>query len=324
MTMVLERPAEDVAEPELSPRVRAVVDQLLAEDAFGPGLEAGLQDAIESQELLPAATVHVCSASDTDERWVALRDEDFGEALDAFDSTKSLTFERWITRERILVKLGFTDARSLAMGSLTDLVYMLQVGVGGRRVRDLGLLVVYSHEVSMDGHHGGRKRVPIADIDAFVDQWANAIVQLSTSHSHQGYTEGDQQSDDLLGPMLRAPIADIRQWATKLAERLENDERVPFLIWSGFRRAIEPLILATPAGAALELKTTLAREVAELAEAQLSSAELVGAIAGALQWRPPKELENVKAALKTGTQRPRLKGGQSCLFLEVGSARVVL
>ena len=46
------------------------------------------------------------------------------------------------------------------------------------------------------------------------------------------------------------------------------------------------------------------------------SEELVAAIAGALQWRHPAALERVKEGLAKGG-RPRIKGRESCLFLEI-------
>jgi hypothetical protein len=64
----------------------------------------------------------------------------------------------------------------------------------------------------------------------------------------------------------------------------------------------------------------LAQEIASLVEQDVKD-QLPDALIRALQWRPPEQLEQVKQAViesQARGERPRLRGRESCLFLEVG------
>jgi hypothetical protein len=63
--------------------------------------------------------------------------------------------------------------------------------------------------------------------------------------------------------------------------------------------------------------------VADAVEKNLDRGQLVEAIAGALQWRSGERLEAVKQRLDAG-EKPRIRGRESCLFLEAGEEVVVL
>jgi hypothetical protein len=161
------------------------------------------------------------------------------------------------------------------------------------------------------------------DVPDLVAQWVESIVALATAHDHEARSRADHTTDDLLRPLMSAPIADLRAFAVALTTQLRADQRVPFLIWSGFERVIAPLVKLSPEGEILELREQLANEVAELVEKDLDRAQLVQAIAGALAWRDPKALTAIKSGIEAGA-KPKLRGRESCLFLEVGSALVVL
>jgi hypothetical protein len=213
---------------------------------------------------------------------------------------------------------GGWTVRDHVVGAVDTMVKVGWWHIGCKPIRTLALLLEYA-----DQHPGrGSKRVPM-DNDAMVSKWVESIVGLSTGHSHAAHTAADHETDEMLLPMLSAPIAQIRTFAVKLGEALERDERVPFMVWSGYRRIVEPLILKSQDGEVLELKKQLASEIAEMTERGLDRAELVQAIAGALQWRNPNSLARVKGALEAG-EKPKIKGRESCLFLEVGGEMVVL
>jgi hypothetical protein len=222
--------------------------------------------------------------------------------------------------EEIPALLAKLDARELTVGSLDMLVRVAQGCIAMEKVRSLALLLAYADTCNGMGRS---KRMPIADMDGLVEKWTDVIVGLSTAHEPERHTRADEQTDDLLGPLLVAPIGQVRDFARRLAERLESDKRVPFMVWSSFKRVVLPLILKGPDGSTIELKTTLAREIAELVEQDLPRADLITAIAGALQWRASAALERVKAGLEAGA-KPVIRGRESCLFLEVGDAMVVL
>jgi hypothetical protein len=211
------------------------------------------------------------------------------------------------------------SAREWMLCALDLMVQAAWWEVGCQKVRELYLVLAYA---DWHSHTGRKRRIPM-NVDALVAQWVEVIVELATAHDHARRTAADHQTDDLLGPLLTAPIAQIRQFGQQLAAALKADPRVPFLIWSSFERVLEPLILKGPDGELLALKTQLAAEIATLVERGLDREELIVAIAGALQWRAPSRLEAVKAKLEQG-EKPRIRGRESCLFLEAGDELVVL
>jgi hypothetical protein len=161
------------------------------------------------------------------------------------------------------------------------------------------------------------------DVDTLVDRYQETLILMTTAHTHADHTAAEHATDELLKPLLTAPIDQLRAFAARLAERLENDERCPFAVWSAFKHVVEPLIATRPQGKALRLRKQLAKEVAELVEPSIPRADVVTAIAAALQWRPPETLRQVKAAVQGGAA-PRMEGRQSCLFLVAGNTRVIL
>lgn len=198
------------------------------------------------------------------------------------------------------------------MGLVVDMGWWY---TGHRRLRDLASLMTYEHEWRAGRKRDAKGREPV-DVDEMVNKWADILIALSTAHQPEDRTRADEQSDEILLPLLGAPSAQIKDFTVKLAKRLEDDPRCPFLVWSAFQRLVAPVILNSPAGEIVALKTTLATEIAELVENDLNRAELIAAIAGALQWRTEGALQKVRDNLKAGG-KPRLRGRESCLFLEV-------
>lgn len=217
------------------------------------------------------------------------------------------------------LSVGWSARNWLIAGS--DYVIVLALEDAREKMRSLAHICAYEHGRVAAGGRSGR-RISM-DVDALVADWVECLVALATAHDHEARSRADHMTDDLLRPLLTAPIAELRRFALALTKQLRADQRVPFLIWSGFEKVIEPLVRISPEGEVLELRQTLANEVAELVEKDLDRAQLVKAIADALAWRNPEKLTEIKAGLVAG-DKPKLRGRESCLFLEVGKSLVVL
>lgn len=217
------------------------------------------------------------------------------------------------TTEEFLADLGQrTSSREWAVSAVNLVTLAGWWSIGCQHMRDLACMLAYADHYS----HTGRKRRTPVDIDALVPRYVEVIVDLATAHEHTRRSAADHAAEDLLGPLLTAPIAQIREFAQQLSKALREDTRVPWMIWSMFERVLEPLIVKGADGEVLQLKTALAAEIAELVEAGLDREELIVAMAGALQWRSPERLEAVKKGLQKGG-KARLTGRESCLFLTV-------
>ncbi len=155
-------------------------------------------------------------------------------------------------------------------------------------------------------------------MNALLKQWVEAVVAMTTAHDHSGFTGAEYSTDDLLKPLFKAPIAQLREFAAKLADLLEGDSRVPFLVWSSFRLVVKPLVDKRPEGKARQLRDELAAEVANLVGQEIPREDWIEAMASALRWRSPEQLQEVKTAVKVGGKsRVKVRGRQSCTFLIV-------
>ena len=163
-----------------------------------------------------------------------------------------------------------------------------------------------------------KPRTPM-DIESVSDAWVNAIVQMCLSHSKDDFDAADAQADALLGPMLTAPVAQIRAFYARLLEKLRADKRVPFLVVMGYEAWGQGIVKDAPDEGIKRLKNTLAREISELAEESIRD-QIPKAVERALRWRDPETLQEVKEALKGGA-KPKLRGRESCLFLEIGRGK---
>ena len=170
--------------------------------------------------------------------------------------------------------------------------------------------------------HPARRRRLSMDIPAMIQGWHTAIYRLSTGHSKDDIDAADFALDELMSPLLAAPVAQLRQFYFGLAASLKNDPAVPWFVWATFEAYGEVIVKTAPDQAVKELKVMLAREIAELVDRDVQP-DIVAAITGALQWRDPETLEKVRDAVKNG-EKPRLRGRQSCLFLEVAGHEVML
>lgn len=171
----------------------------------------------------------------------------------------------------------------------------------------------------------GRKRTPM-DVSKMVAAWVPIIKGLSIAHTKDQADRCEFEAETHLAPLLTAPVAQIRAFYVELVAALRGDPAVPFFVWSAFEAWHEVILKKAPDEGIIELKTKLAGEVAELVEKDIQP-DLKTALIGALQWRSPEDLGEIKAAVQAGG-KPRLKGRESCLFLCVptpsGEAMVML
>ncbi len=102
---------------------------------------------------------------------------------------------------------------------------------------------------------------------------------------------------------------------------LRNDKAVPYLVWKAFE-VWQMQMEKAPDEDIKELKTGLAQEIVALVE-QDAKDQLPEAMVRALMWRSPSKLEEVKQVVaeeKQAGRKVRLKGRESCLFLEAGGS----
>lgn len=180
-----------------------------------------------------------------------------------------------------------------------------------KRLHSLGFLCRYV----LNGGHSTKPRKPM-DVPALVEKWIEAIVGMSLAHDKDTFDAHDAKADELLTPILGAPVRQVREFYHQLRERMRADKRVPMLVWMGFEAWGEVMVKDAPDEEIVRLKNKLAGEIAELVEGPVAE-QIPGAVQRALRWRSPEQLGKVKAALESGA-KPKLVGRQSCLFLEVG------
>lgn len=181
---------------------------------------------------------------------------------------------------------------------------------------NLRMLMAYAVE-----HHSRSRRTPM-DVPAMVAAWVPIIRGLGAAHSKEGLDRCEFEMERHMTPLLAAPVKQLREFYAGLVDALKADPLVPFFVWSMFDAYHEVIVKKASDAEALELKKDLAQEIADLVEADVRP-DIGKAIAAALQWRHPEQLEQVRKAVKGGA-KPRLVGKESCLFLQVGEATVML
>jgi type III secretion system FlhB-like substrate exporter len=183
-----------------------------------------------------------------------------------------------------------------------------------KKAKELGTLCRYAISLK----RSSRKAIPM-NVDDVAKKWVAAIVQMCTSHDKDDYDAADNQSDELMGPILTAPIKQIREFYDKVRTMLKEDKRIPFVVWIGFEAWGEAIIKDAPDEDIKKLKNKLAKEISDLVEMDIKE-QLPEAIKRALRWRDPEQLEQIKEELEKG-KKPRLQGKESCLFLVIGKGK---
>ena len=174
----------------------------------------------------------------------------------------------------------------------------------------LRMFLMYATE-----HPSRRKRVSIMDVNAMVEKWVPIIRGLATGHNKATVDQCEFDSEEHLLPLTAAPVKQLREFYKALCDHLEADPTIPFFVWRAFRTWADVILDKLPDGSVKQLRGDLARKVADLVEAQVQP-DLNAALVGALQWRDAASLEKMAAAVKAGA-KPRMRGRESCLFLEV-------
>lgn len=159
-----------------------------------------------------------------------------------------------------------------------------------------------------------RRRTPM-DVPRMVEVWVEVITGLLASHTREGVDAAEFKMDEALTPILAAPIAQLREFTGALVVRLEADERVPWFVWSPFKRWYEAILKDAKVEEVRALRDDIAAEVAELVTPQIGDG-IEAAITAALRWRSPETLERVRDAAKAGG-KVKVRGRESCLFLVV-------
>lgn len=163
--------------------------------------------------------------------------------------------------------------------------------------------------------HPARSRRTPVDVPDMVRRWIPIIRGLARAHDKSSVDRCEFAMDDHLLPLMSAPVRQIREFYQQLATALEADPTIPFFVWSAVKAWGIVILHHAPDEEVKELKTALAREIADMVEKDVQP-DLGAAIVGALQWRSEKSLEAIRDGVKGGA-KPRLRGRESCLFLEV-------
>lgn len=166
-----------------------------------------------------------------------------------------------------------------------------------------------------------KPRVPM-NVKKLVERWHEVILILTTAHDKDALDAAEYTVDELLSPLLTVPVKQLREFYHALTQALEADKRIPFFAWAMFGAWGELHVKDAPDEGVIELKERLAREIAQAVEKDVQP-QLVEALTNALKWRGPEALEQIKEEVGKG-KRGRLQGSQSCLFLRVGDATVML
>jgi hypothetical protein len=93
-------------------------------------------------------------------------------------------------------------------------------------LNELGCLIWNADQVDRMSR---KKRTPM-DIPKMIELWQEVVVGLALAHDKDEADRFEARVNDLLTPILAAPIKQVREFAYLLADTLESDRRVP--LWS--------------------------------------------------------------------------------------------
>lgn len=219
----------------------------------------------------------------------------------------------------VIEKKARVGVRTEVLGSYEMPRYFYKTVRGlsaAQRLGALGGLIWYATEM---GCTGRTRRTPM-DVNALVKKWHTMIVGLAIAHDKDEADRYEAAVEECLTPILAAPIKQVREFYPKLLASLKNDAKVPFLVWRAYEIWVDQVLSKAPDEDIKQLKTDLAKEIADLVEQDVKD-QIPQALVHALQWRSPEKLEEVKAVVereKAAGRGVRLKGKESCLFLQAG------
>jgi hypothetical protein len=186
-----------------------------------------------------------------------------------------------------------------------------------KKVEDLAVTL------TLETRHPSRKRrKPMENLNEFARQWKDVLLKLSLSHTKEGIDQADYRMEDLFAGLLAMPVKQVRQFYDLLLSELKSDESVPYFIWKTVEHWKEKAVGVSQDVEANMLQSELATDLAAILEPVLSP-QLKEALAGSLKWKPGEVLEKIKAAVEAG-EKPKLRGRESCLFLEIGKSEIML
>ncbi len=156
-----------------------------------------------------------------------------------------------------------------------------------------------------------------------VKKWIPLIRELAVAHDIDGKDAASAGLDEQLLPVVTAPVAQIREFYKALTKELKADPTIPWAVWKLFDFWGENVLDKITTAQELQLKTDIAKRIAENSMAVIPREDWVNSMIGALQWRSPERLKEIDDAIEAG-EKPRVKGRESCLFLQVAGKEVML
>jgi hypothetical protein len=171
--------------------------------------------------------------------------------------------------------------------------------------------------------HPTRRKRTSMDVEKTIDAWVPLIKKLAIAHDIDEKDAASSELDSHLLPVIAAPVAEIRKFYRKLTKRLKTDVTIPWAVWRLFEFWGQNVLDRIEKEEVEGLKKELALRIAENTVKQIPQEDWLNAMLGALQWRSPEKLKEIEAGLEAG-HKPRVRGKESCLFLSVGEAEVML
>lgn len=215
----------------------------------------------------------------------------------------------------------FADTCDSLARAVIDSREMLTLGLYPSVVRvaigNILSLLAYACEVP------ARRKRTVMDVEKMVNDWVPLVKKLALAHDVDEKDAASSALDDLLVPVISAPVAQIRSFYRKLTDRLKNDKEVPLFLYRLFEFWGENVLDKVSKEEMVGLKKEIASRIAERSMEEIPKQDWIDSMIGALQWRSPEKLEEIESNLKAG-HKPRVRGKESCLFIEVGEAQVML
>ena len=171
-------------------------------------------------------------------------------------------------------------------------------------------------------HPSRKRRKSMENLSEFARQWKDVLVKLSISHTREGIDQADYRTDDLFTGLYAMPVKQVREFYDLLLTELKSDESVPYFIWKTVEHWKEQAVGTSQDVEAKMLQAELAGELATVLEPILSP-QLKEALADSLKWKSAETLTKARSAVDAG-EKPKLKGRESCLFLEVTGMEIML
>lgn len=257
---------------------------------------------LEDGTVIPAE--HVCSIDESE--------------LDGPNYEKMLTVEH-VKAEKIGKIFGdiYDSVPHAVIDSRETLTLGLWPIIVKRNMEKILSFLAYACE-----HQSRRKRVPV-DVQEMVGKWTPLVKQLALAHDVDEKDLASSTLDDLLKEVITAPVKQIREFYRELTAALKKDKTVPWALWKLFDFWGENVLDKLETEQEMTLRGELAQQIAERSIEKIPVKDWVDSMIGSLMWRSPEKLEQIKASLDQGHQ-PRVRGKESCLFLAVGEAEVML